>query len=220
MFEHFLNTCPVCGDITKCRCSSCNRAHTFNVCARCREEETTADYTDTAPSPASDRESSRRVHKPLPYDAVQFYLPILMRRLGFSHLRAALESCIEEESTTTASGGGASWNTFFDPLTKHHIIKTGRLPGKKKKMKADYKLQAQLHKLGFKHLASIIAQVQLSEYEIPNKVFKDKETSNFTSSSDDASLDHIRGEHSDSGEAVDEYLDRLERAYRGRHEHL
>jgi len=127
---------------------------------------------------------------------------------------------MEEESTTATTAGGASWNTFLDPLTKHHIIKTGRLPGRRKKMKANYKLQAKLHQLGFKHLASAVAQIQ-SEYEIPNKVFKDKQTSDLSSSSnDEASLDHIRGEHSSSEHEVDEYLDRLERAYKGRREHV
>lgn len=113
--------CLICGDITKCGCSYCKQAHTSDMCARCSEETTTADYTDTAPSPASDRESSRREHKPLPYDSIYPYLPFLMRKLGFQYLALALEKI---------EGSDSGWNTFFDPLTKRHIVKKRRLPDK------------------------------------------------------------------------------------------
>lgn len=143
-----------------------------------------------------------------------------MRKLGFSYLEAALKEYVEE--STTASGG-ASWNTFLDPLTRHRIVKNGRLPGKKK-MKVNYKLQAQLHKLGFKHLAAAVAQIQ-SEYEIPNKIFKDEdEASSSNGTSDDASLDHIRGEHTTSStdtekeydETIREYLQKVGKIYKDR----
>lgn len=33
--EHYLNTCPNCKEITKCRCSNCIRIHTNNLCYQC-----------------------------------------------------------------------------------------------------------------------------------------------------------------------------------------
>lgn len=163
MADHFFNTCPICGDVSKCRCSHCKRAHTFNVCARC-SEETTADYTDTAPMPVSDRDPARREHRPNPHDPTYPYLPLLMHKLGFNYLASAVFKKMQ-------SSGGASWNTFFDPLTKRHIIKTGRLPGKEE-----------------------------------------------SSTDDEASLDHIRGEQDeeDEDEMIREYLKKVGKAYKDR----
>lgn len=82
--------CLICGDITKCGCSYCKQAHTLDMCARCSEETTTADYTDTAPMPVSDRDPARREHRPNPHDTVQFDLPFLLHKLGFQHIASAL----------------------------------------------------------------------------------------------------------------------------------
>jgi len=38
---------------------------------------------------------------------------------------------------TQSSNGGANWNEFLDPLTKHTIVKKGRLPSKKRKPAKD-----------------------------------------------------------------------------------
>jgi len=37
----------------------------------------------------------------------------------------------------TAKASGVSWWEFFDPVTKHKIIKTGKLPQRKDKFKSE-----------------------------------------------------------------------------------
>lgn len=40
MPEHFINTCPSCGDINTCRCISKNKIKTKNLCVKCKGNKT------------------------------------------------------------------------------------------------------------------------------------------------------------------------------------
>lgn len=151
--KHFLNICPKCGDVSKCRCSHCHRVLTYKLCPRCAEESTTTagyDISMAPPGRIGMHDVSYEKWKPLPHDMIQFYLPFLMRKLGFSYIAAELETKMQiikelkkkgyislaKQIEKKIKAGG--WNTFLDPLTKRHIIKTGRLPGKKHKEESSY----------------------------------------------------------------------------------
>jgi hypothetical protein len=240
MEYHFLNTCPICGVVDKCRCSHCHRVYTNHLCARCSEissssEETTTANVDIPNTPrgrAGDNDTSYLAHKPLPNDTINLYLPFLMKKLGFSYLTAELNKrlilttteisqmqiikelkkrghiSLAKKIESIVSDGG--WNTFFDPLTKQHIIKTGRLPGKEKNVlkrnnvpkrnKEDHEVSSDVFEDNSSTTIDPIQSIQPKQnsrrfvlrhgdYEIPNKILKNEEES---SSSDDASLEHIK----------------------------
>lgn len=108
MSEHFLNTCPVCGNITKCRCSHCRRVRTHKLCTLCaskkensfetsdqlsEETETTTagyDIPMAPPGRIGMHDTSYEKWKPLPHDTINLYLPFLMKKLGFQYLASAL----------------------------------------------------------------------------------------------------------------------------------
>jgi hypothetical protein len=124
---------------------------------------------------------------------------------------------------------GGGWNTFFDPLTKQHIIKTGRLPGKEKKKKHEVSSDVFGDDVSNSTTIDPVQSIQpkqngqrfvlrrqrgKGDYKIPNKVFKDSSEES-SSASSNASLDHIRGENEED-EIITQYMKKVGDFYKQR----